>query len=414
MIEWSTWMRRWEHLREQPLLLGCSGGVDSMVLLHLLHQGGFHVTVAHVNYHLRGDASNLDEALVRSQAAALGFPCRVKSVFLKEHLEEGGNLQAKAREVRFAFFRECCEEKPMTVVLGHHGDDQLETFWLMLSRGAGMHGLSGMREESESVIRPLLPFSKADIYAFARNAGIVWREDASNQSTDYQRNRWRNVYFPLLDSQLPSWRGSVAVLQRYFQRELSTREQRLLPWLEVWKAETFLTDDDLLAFDEEDLRMLFRWLDLPLRWVAVWSSFLAGEKGKQLVAEAGILTRERSGVSFWDRTLQPIPEWVVEDVDFLPTVFSHDEVYLDADKLRGNLRLERWKTGDRIFPIGMQGSKLISAVLKERHVHFPTKQNTWVLRDDYYIHWIVGRQIGRMARPDSRSKNVWKIALVEK
>ncbi len=414
MICVESWVNRWEHLLSQPLLLACSGGVDSMVLLFLLKQGNFQVEIAHVNYHLRGEASELDERLVREQADKYGFSIHVKSVRLKDKLQNGGNLQAKARKERFDFFKEISADKPIKLVLGHHADDQLETFWLMLTRGAGMQGLSGMQEESETIIRPLLPYSKNEIYAFARANHLIWREDESNQQLAYQRNRWRNAFFPVLDARMSSWREAVFILQKQFQNEQIEREKRLKPFHQKLVKNTFLSDSEVLNWQLEDILMLFNWLDFPLRKADEWENFIQGEKGKQLHSEMGILTREKGGISYWKREEAIVPYLKIQEVNQLPNRFTKDEIFLDRSKIQGQLTIRKWQEGDRIFSIGIQGSKKVSSVLKELQVHFPKKQQTWVVCDEKHIHWVVGMQVGRKAIAQSDSKQIIKLNIEEK
>jgi len=182
------------------VVVGVSGGVDSTVLLRTLHAAGLAVVVAHVNYRLRGDESDGDEAFVRDMAAELDVPCVV------ERVREGwkGNTQQVAREVRYRFFPEVARDVGApVVVVGSTFDDQAETVLMALLRGTGLHGLVGMRSErplGRGVVlaRPFLETSRDTIEAHARAHGWTWREDSTNLEDTYRRNALRLIVMPAL------------------------------------------------------------------------------------------------------------------------------------------------------------------------------------------------------------------------
>lgn len=173
---------------DDRLILACSGGCDSMVLLHLLCENGNSVEVAHVNYHLRGEDSNRDEALVRETAQKLGIPFHLKEA-TESIFPKGKNLQEAARTLRYRFFNELAEQRNAKAILtAHHQRDQAETVLLNLLRGSGLSGLSGMPEENGLVFRPLLEVPQEQIRQAAIEKNIPWRDDASNAETKYRRN----------------------------------------------------------------------------------------------------------------------------------------------------------------------------------------------------------------------------------
>lgn len=203
-----------------PVLVGVSGGCDSMSLLHVLKGSGADVIACHVNYGLRGSDSDADEALVRETAAAWGVPVRVEQVRLSS-----GNVQDAARRARRAFFERCMAESGATVVfLAHHQDDQAETVLLQWLRGGRVDALTGMAPRSGPYRRPWLDVPAADIRAYARTQGIPWREDRSNADRRYLRNRIRMDILsgfdhqPLLD---------LATVSRELGRRL---DQQLAKW----------------------------------------------------------------------------------------------------------------------------------------------------------------------------------------
>ena len=210
--------------------VACSGGVDSMVLLYILQKNGYAVSALHVNYQLRGLDSEKDQKLIETTCKRVGISVHIKRIDLHKMLEiNEGNLQEEARNERYAFFQNFTKTADSKIVFGHHADDQVETFFLNLARGAGIMGLSGMLEENTGYLRPLLPFSKAEILAYAAENNVVWREDISNESNTYQRNKLRNIILPALKQFIPELSESVLLLVSVFQENQQELERIVTP-----------------------------------------------------------------------------------------------------------------------------------------------------------------------------------------
>lgn len=189
------------------VVLGCSGGMDSMLLLEVLHSLHQKTVVVHVNYHLRGAASDADMQCVVEACERFDIPVEVF------HAGEGykGNLQEYAREFRYARFQEVAQEyKAQWILTAHHAQDQTETFFLHLFRGAGLNGLSGIPERQGKILRPLLPFTREFLYKAAQECKLHWREDESNAKTDYRRNQFRHEVLPELQKFEPEIVSKVA------------------------------------------------------------------------------------------------------------------------------------------------------------------------------------------------------------
>ena len=197
--------------RRQSILVAVSGGLDSMVLLHVLHrlapEHGWPLTVAHFNHQLRGRSSEADEKFVRQTAKRLKLPFiadrgDVKQLAAQQKL----SVEMAARQLRHGFFARAARESgAQTIALAHHADDQVELFFLRLLRGAGSDGLAGMRWSRPSptdtklkLVRPLLGCAKEELQRFAICAKILFREDATNATMDFLRNRVRHELLPLL------------------------------------------------------------------------------------------------------------------------------------------------------------------------------------------------------------------------
>lgn len=184
--------------RSEPLVVAVSGGLDSVVLWHLLHEAGYHGVVAHVNYGFRGDESDADEALVRRLAADWGWDVRVAHPELP-----AGNRQDAARTARYAFFEQLRQAIGAgAIVVAHHQDDQLETIVLKLLRGARLDACHGMKSRRGYLVRPLLHVPKSSLIEYAHRKNLIWRDDASNSDRTYLRNRIRLDVLPKMDRDL--------------------------------------------------------------------------------------------------------------------------------------------------------------------------------------------------------------------
>ena len=174
-------------LKDKKLLIAISGGVDSVVLTHLLHQLKFDVSLAHCNFQLREEESDKDENFVIELGRKLSLNTITTSFDTQQFSKENKlSTQVAARELRYNWFEELIEKYQFDYVLtAHHADDNLETFLINLTRGTGLEGLTGIPVVNGNIVRPLLSFSREEILKFAKENSIDWREDKSNSETKY-------------------------------------------------------------------------------------------------------------------------------------------------------------------------------------------------------------------------------------
>lgn len=390
--------------------LACSGGVDSMVMLDLMHKAKLKLTVIHVNYHLRGNESNEDESFIKKycQQNEIAFLSR-QAVWN----EIPGNIQLIAREMRYAWFKELLIDPYNRVFLGHHLDDQVETFYLNLARNAGVMGLACMLPENNGIVRPLLDFTKEEIRKYAINNGLKWREDSSNATLKYKRNILRNKILPEVRTVIPELNDSMWILIQHFQKKQKDLEERIEPLIQKVKSRKILSLGEFNILDEFELMEFLRQLNQPLRIYEEFQNFLTLDSGKKFefpdkthFIEAYVSKQEIHFIESGNEFV--LPELVCEIVSELPIVFDKESVFLDAAKIKGELQLRVWKTGDRMKPVGMKGSKLISDIIHDENVSAEKKNQILVLHDDNEIHWCVGLKIGRTAVADENSKKIIK------
>lgn len=291
----------------EGLIIGVSGGPDSLCLLDVLaalaEKQAFQLHIAHVNYRLRGAASDLDEVLVRERAAAYDIPCTV----FRPKKTVKGNLEETLRDERYAFFERLRKKLGYgRVAVAHHEDDQAETVLLRLLRGAGLQGLAAMRSQSGAIIRPLLSMSRQDILQYLEERGLPYREDESNGDRRFMRNRIRHELIPLLERDFqPNIRKvlarSAAVIASDYELANKTSQGALTL---AWKAgKVAFSRSEALALPPalllRELRALFAVFSdgkMPEKGVMdEWLKALRSEKKKTQSVTVRGLKLERKG-----------------------------------------------------------------------------------------------------------------------
>jgi tRNA(Ile)-lysidine synthase len=365
------------------LIAGVSGGVDSMVMLDLLRELPVRLKVVHVNYGLRGEASDADEACVRAYCTEHGIACEV----VKWTAEKPGtNLQAEARTFRYEAFETALVGQPGRIILAHHADDQAEQFLLAAIRALDPGALGGMREVSPDGLRlrPLLGFTKAEIRHYAATHGVPFREDASNAQPDYLRNALRINILPELETLRP---GTTAHFVKLTQRLQDQQEilERALARHENWPvAENFATENwrgD--AWDREVLR----------RWTAQWGLPAGAAEeiprleriGARYEANGVRVTRERAAWAF-ERTADKAVNWhLIEeelpapDAEILRTS-QEAECWCDMETLQHPLVVRPWRAGDRLQTWAGPSAK-VSDLLTQAKVPAGRRENWPVVTD---------------------------------
>ena len=232
------------HIRQQHLfptgqqvLLAVSGGIDSVVLTHLMHSAGYPFAIAHCNFHLRPGDCDRDETFVRQLAATYAVPIHVAQFDTASHAaSHHQSIEQAARQLRYEYFEQLRLQHGYAAILtAHHRDDSTETFFLNLLRGTGLAGLHGILPVQGHIVRPLLPFGRSDIEAYAAQHRLTHVEDSTNASLDYLRNQVRHRLLPLLRELQPAadhtLQQTILHLQsteRLYQALLAPLQQQLV------------------------------------------------------------------------------------------------------------------------------------------------------------------------------------------
>jgi tRNA(Ile)-lysidine synthase len=401
-----------------------------MVLWQLLEDAGLNVHLAHVNYQLRGAASEKDQAFIEGEAKKQKTKLHLlRAETKKQAVEKKQSTQLAAREIRYDWFEDLMQKHNYSHLLtAHHLDDSIETFFINLDRGTGLKGITGIHSHSY-VMRPLLDFTKAEIIAFAESQNVPFREDASNADSDYLRNWFRNELLPLWKAKNPA-----------FESIMSSNMQRMQ---EAQRAIDDLIEDDLAKLPDNINTIAFekiKQMKLPKHSLMqlletkgfnftqveqLLKSINRLESGKQFFSDAYQITVDREALF-----ISEIPEkningsWIQKETSQIKepiclhfTFMNTEEVdwkqgqteYFDAAKLQFPLELRKWKQGDRMKPLGMKGSKLVSDLLIDAKVPLHQKQQTYVLLSDEQLIAVIGLRISEDFKVTKQTQETWQI-----
>lgn len=417
-------------LKGKKLLLATSGGIDSMVLVNLCHQSKLDFAVAHCNFQLRGEESDEDENFVKNQIEKLQVPIFIQRFDTKAFAEQNKlSIQVVARNLRYEWFYTLLANHNFDYILtAHHLDDSLETFLINFTRGSGIEGLTGIPEQNDKIVRPLLAFSRDEIEAFAQENQITWREDSSNASDKYLRNKLRHDVIPILKelnpSLLSSFENTIGHLKQ--TQSLAKDAAENLYQKVVSEEENHMVIDlpKLLKYRNYKA-YLFDWLQ-PFGF-ADWSSvydLINAQSGKQVLSNTHILLKNRDSLLLFPKQNVVSDEvfWVqkgqtevkvplnlafcnVSDI----SLQTSNVIFVDEDKLQFPLTIRRWQEGDFFQPFGMTGKKKLSKYFKDEKFSLLDKANIWLLCSDDKIVWIVGKRQDERFRITASTTKILKI-----
>ena len=402
-----------EELGTRHIFVAVSGGVDSMLMLELFRDH-FTVTALHVNYQLRSEESELDEEFVRDFC----LNKRIELVVLKHDLggelqQKRSNLQNRAREIRYDFFRKQLEQSVESFLfVAHHADDQVETFFIQYFRNAGIAGLSGMKLITNRLVRPFLSFTKTELTTHAQEIGLSWREDQSNRKNDYLRNKFRNQLIPALEKEIPTIRKSVLKIMDCLKENQTILEKEAMHLAERIQADRKIEITELCNLTNELTVELFHQLEVPTHYLVHWNNLIKAQKGSKIVLShcnlvTSIIREENSFYfQFANSDDKVVPQINVTAIDKLPENFSKSVIYFDKQKIKGDFSLRLWQIGDRIYPLGLKGSKLISDVLTTAKVPHAERLNQWLICDEEKILVCINHCVDRRAIASSLTRDI--------
>jgi len=392
--------QNFSQLKGKKLLIAVSGGVDSMVLLDLFYKLRFDICVVHCNFQLRGKESDGDELFVQVKSKKL----KVKSYFIRFDTEKYSkenklSIQIAARKLRYNWFQVLLSENQLDyLVTAHHLDDNVETFLINFTRGTGLEGLTGIPTQNGNIIRPLLPFSREEIENYALENKIQWREDSSNTSDKYFRNKLRHDIVPLLKELntgfLDSFQNTLHHLQ---QAESLVNDASKLVYEKV-----VLVKENQLEIQLKPLLTFQNYKSYLYQWLkeyrfSAWNDIydlVEAQSGKQVFSNTHVLLKDRNKLILSERKAASKTEvYFIDSIESkvnIPLKLSFCKVlniseinsnciFVDEDKIKFPLTIRKWQEGDAFYPLGMTGKKKLSKYFKDEKYSLLDKENQWLL-----------------------------------
>ncbi|WP_432411088.1 tRNA lysidine(34) synthetase TilS [Rasiella sp. SM2506] len=418
-------------LENVKLLVACSGGLDSVVLTHLLHTLKYNIAIAHCNFSLRGKESDGDALFTENLAETLGVPFYSETFDTKTFAKDYKlSTQMAARELRYQWFEQVAENFDYTYILtAHHVDDDLETFFINLSRGTGLKGLTGIPKQNEKIVRPLLPFSREDILKFAKDQNMYWREDSSNAKTDYLRNQLRIEVLPKYKNVSDKTLLNFQKTQQHLTASKALIEDYMALVYNLVLTETKEGYSLNIAKISElpNTEALLYELLHPFGFTA-WNDIfrlLQAQSGKEVFSATHRLTKDREVLLLTENTTEnnsifeisaatseiKNPLHLTFDTDVSFEVTNAHTVFIDTKLLEFPLTLRKWKEGDYFYPFGMKGKKKLSKFFKDEKVSLVAKENVWLLCSKNNIVWVVGYRLDDRFKRTPQTENLLKISL---
>jgi tRNA(Ile)-lysidine synthase len=410
--------------RNGQIIVGVSGGTDSVALLHILISLGYNCVIAHCNFHLRMEESDRDEVFVRNLANDYNIPYySVDFKTIKYAEEHKVSIEMAARELRYNWFYELLEKlNAQAIAVAHHADDSIETMLMNLVRGTGLRGLTGITSRNKKVVRPLLCCTRLELEEYLVNHGLDHIEDSTNATSDYQRNKFRNEVLPLLNEINPSVRQTLYNSLEYFEGGFTIYQQAI----DKIKESIVHKQSDLVKMDIDIIKkqvhiptVMFELLHpygFNSAQIAQITEHLDAESGRQFNSETYNLIKDRKYLILYAKNEKQTGQYSISQTDIeMHEPFSmkinrltidpnfrvskeNNTIHLDISKLVFPLELRRWHEGDTFYPFGMNKRKKISDFFIDNKFSLWEKEQTWLLLSGNDIVWIVGKRVDNRFR----------------
>ena len=426
--------KNFSSLLNNKFIVAVSGGVDSIVLLHLCRNLKLNFVVAHCNFKLRGKESDGDELFVKNLAAKYKINFYSNSFNTKELSNRSNkSVQMIARDLRYSWFNKLSEELGIDyIITAHHIDDSIETFLINLSRGAGINGLLGIPEVNNKINRPLLAFTKDQLKSYALQNKILFREDSSNKKKDYMRNQIRLEVIPKLKTINPHLLESFPKTIKKLEQSKSIIDDRIAKVL----SEVSFKKGGELFFEIESIKNLsnieayvyeiFKQYNFT-QWDDI-VDLLDSQTGKEVVSKTHRLLKNREYLILTKKVgLQEISTLINSSKEEIKIsagtiIFSKADkidkknpysIFLDSKKLKFPLKVRNVVSGDYFYPFGMDGKKKVSKYLKDQKISKYDKEKTLILETSKNeIVWLIGMRLDHRFSVTDKTKEILKIELI--
>ncbi len=421
-------------LLSNRFIISVSGGLDSIVLLHLCRKLKLNFVIAHCNFKLRGEESDSDEKFVKKIAKKFKVEFYSKSFNTKKLLvSTNKSVQMIARDLRYQWFDKLSEELEVNYVLtAHHLDDNVETVLINLIRGTGINGLLGIPEVNNKVCRPLLIFSKDQLKSYAVKNKITYREDSSNEKKDYLRNKIRLDVIPELK------KINSALLETFSKTSQKLQQSKLIVDDKIKDVinEISFNKGEELFFEIDKIKNLSN-IDAYIYEIfkeynfTQWNDIidlLDSQSGKEIISKSHRLLKDRQYLILTKKNELDETSVIIKNtneetkISIGTIIFSKVDkidvknpysVFLDSTRLKFPLRIRNVMPGDYFYPYGMDGKKKVSKYLKDQKVSKYEKEKTLILETSKNeIVWLIGMRLDNRFSVTSETKEIMKIELI--
>ena len=420
---------------KSKILLAISGGIDSVCLADLLIRSGYNVEFAHCNFKLREEESDQDEIFVSDLANKNKIPFHHISFDTNHYaLSNKLSIQMAARELRYEWFEKVRREISADyIAIAHNQNDNIETFFINLINGTGLKGLRAIQNKNNFIVRPLMFASRNQIGEYVKSKSLNFREDSSNKSKKYQRNKVRHDLMPLLKQINPSIENTIADEIEIIKNTYSIFKEQVD---RVVKEISCQTDDGIKISKNKLIKLepidtylyeilnVFGFTDLK----SIKNSILSNP-GKQFFSKSHRLLIDREFVFiekieddfFNDILINESTLILSSPLNISFKISSNDQMdkikdtaYFDYEKLVFPLVIRKWKSGDKFIPSGMKGFKKLSDFFIDNKINRLLKEKTLLLCSNDDIIWVIGHRIDERYKATSKTKKMYIANLLEK
>ncbi len=438
--------------KTDTILLTVSGGIDSVVMCELFKQAGYKFGIAHCNFQLRGDESEGDENFVEELAEKYGVKFHSVSFDTSTFAKKNKlSIQVAARKLRYEWFEEIRTQFDYSfIATAHHQDDSIETFFINLIRGTGIAGLHGILPKQNNIIRPLLFTNKNQIEIFAKKNKLKHREDSSNASDKYLRNKIRHQLIPLLKELNPDISKTISEdiqrlsgTEKVYKKEIENKRSKII---KQDKNEILISIKELKKLNPIE-SYLFEFLypfGFNSTMVDEIIESLNGQSGKQFFSATHRLIKDRDFLLIESRRKTQESRQQNEEshrikknqknltIDGLKLKFKiiaktpnlptgqagsklqtpNSKTNIDFDKLQFPLEIRKWEKGDSFHPLGMNGKKKLSDFFIDKKISISEKENTWLLTSKNQIVWVIGLRLDDRFKVTDKTKKIYFVERV--
>jgi len=422
---------------DKPIIVGVSGGIDSVVLLHILVSLGYDCIIAHCNFHLRTEESNRDEKFVRSLARNYNFPFYSIDFQTTEYATNNGiSIEMAARDLRYNWFSELLEKHhAQAVAVAHHADDSIETMLMNLMRGTGLRGMTGISSRNKNVVRPLLCCTRSELENYLIEHELEHVEDSTNSLSDYKRNKIRNEILPLLTEINPSIRQTLYASLDHFKGTLKIYQQAITKITEMIvdnSGETITMNIELINKQVDVPTIMYELLspyNFNFKVIEQIIEHLDSESGKIFFSETHRLVKDRNKLIISTKCLNKENIFILSQEDevlYFPSKLTinkfavteayevsrnNKKVHIDAAKINFPLTIRAWREGDTFYPFGMKKRKKVSDFFIDNKFSLPEKEQTRFLVSGDEIVWIIGHRLDNRFRVSEETTDILELEL---